>query len=76
MLENHHIYFGKAYRPKSEKHGLKVYLCNFHHQDHKSGVHHNKAFDNALKKLAQAKAMEHYNWSIDDFRKIFGKNYI
>lgn len=29
-----------------------------------------------LKRLAQQKAMEYYGWTIEDFRAIFGKNYL
>jgi hypothetical protein len=40
------------------------------------GVHFNKAFDNELKQIGQRAAMEKYNWSVDDFRKEFGRNYL
>jgi hypothetical protein len=39
-------------------------------------VHRNSVVDRALKATAQKIAMKHYGWSIDDFIKIFGKNYI
>jgi hypothetical protein len=75
-LDEHHI-FGAANRKKSEKYGLKVYLC--HHSCHifgKNSVHQNSEINSTLKAEAQKKAMEYYGWSVDDFRNIFGKNYL
>ena len=75
-LDKHHIYYG-ANRNKSEKYGLFVFIC--HNECHIFGnksVHRNAAVDLALKKYAQAKAMKHYGWSKEDFRKEFGKNYL
>ena len=75
-LDEHHVYEG-ANRKKSEKYGLKVYIC--HDSCHVFGansVHRNAEVDKALKRLVQEKAMEHYNWSIDQFRAIFHKNYV
>ena len=75
-LDEHHI-FGASNRKKSEKYGLKVYLCHDQcHETGKNSVHKNAEVSNALKAEAQKIAMKHYGWSIDDFRKIFGKNYI
>lgn len=76
ILDEHHV-FGAANRKKSEKYGLKVYLC--HDSCHifgKNSVHQNATVNNALQVKAQEKAMEHYGWSVDDFRNIFGKNYL
>lgn len=75
-LDKHHI-FGASNRNNSEKYGLFVWIC--HTRCHIFGVnavHRNKAQDNELKAFAQRKAMEHYKWSKDDFRAVFGKNYI
>lgn len=41
-----------------------------------NAVHNNRTQDVKLKTLAQQVAMEHYKWSKDDFRAVFGKNYI
>lgn len=35
----HHVIYGTGKKPKAEKYGLKVHLCQFHHQDAKQGVH-------------------------------------
>ena len=75
-LDCHHI-FGASNRNNSEKYGLKVYI--HHSKCHIFGdnsVHRNAKIDKALKALAQKKAMKHHGWTIEQFRAIFGKNYI
>lgn len=75
-LDKHHI-FGGADRSKSEKYGLTVYL--HHNRCHifgENSVHANAKINRKLQAYAQKKAMQHYEWSIDEFRKIFGKNYL
>jgi hypothetical protein len=75
-LDEHHVYFG-PYRKKSEKYGLKVYL--HHNKCHIFGVrsvHQNAKVDKAIKRVVQKRAMKHYGWTIEQFREIFGKNYI
>ncbi len=72
-LDVHHI-FGASNRKKSEKYGLKIDIC--HDSCHLNGVHKNAKLDNAVKAYAQEKAMQYYGWSVEDFIKIFGKNYI
>lgn len=74
-LEEHHC-FGGANRKLAEKYGLKVYLCHWCHNEPPNGVHHNKAMRLRLQHIAQEKAMEHYEWTEDDFRQIFGKSYL
>ena len=74
-IEEHHV-FGGANRKLSEKYGLKVYLCHWCHNEPPFGVHHHKDNRQALQCIAQAKAMRHYGWTEDDFRRIFGKNYL
>lgn len=32
--------------------------------------------DKELKVICQERAMEYYGWSVDDFRKTFGKNFL
>lgn len=75
-LDEHHV-FGAANKRKSEKYGLKVYI--HHSKCHifgKNSVHKNAEVDRALKAIAQKIAMRHYGWTIEQFREIFGKNYI
>ena len=74
-IEEHHVY-GGANRQISEKYGLKVNLCHYCHNEPPLGVHYNARKNLKLKADVQKKAMEHYGWSVDDFRSIFGKNYL
>ena len=73
-LEWHHV-FGAALKKKSEKYKLMVRLCHYCHNEPPNGVHQNRRIRMQLQALAQKKAMEHYGWSEDDFRKEFYKNY-
>ena len=75
-LEEHHVFGGNPNRRLSEKYGLKVYLCHYCHNEPPNGVHHNKDNMQTLKQIAQKKAMEYYGWTVDEFRNIFGKNYL
>lgn len=75
--EEHHI-FGAMNRNKSERYGLKVYLChNCHNRDkkHKS-IHFDKDEMLKLHQIGQKTYMEYYNKTKKDFRKEFGKNYL
>lgn len=76
LLDRHHL-FGGAFRKKSEKYGLWVYL--HHHSCHIFGplsVHQNKDTMRRLHQYGQRKAMEENNWTVEDFIKEFGKNYL
>lgn len=75
-LDEHHVW-GGSNRKNSEKYGLKVYLC--HNKCHifgKNSVHQNSEINKALKAQVQRIAMEHYGWTVEQFREIFGKSYI
>lgn len=72
-IHEHHI-FGGPNRKLSEKHGLKVCLCGYHHNLSNEGVHFNKELDTELKELGQ-RAFE-LNGSREEFIRIFGKNYL
>lgn len=75
-LDRHHI-FGGAYRSKSDKLGLTVYLC--HQRCHESGakaVHNNAETAERLHKYGQAKAMLEQGWDVTQFRAEFGRNYL
>lgn len=78
-LEIHHVLYGNPNRKLSDKYKLTVTLCRKHHTGNEPGdrgVHFDKAKDLQLKQYAQRKAMEFYGWSEDEFREIFGKNYL
>ena len=74
-LQEHHCIGGNGRRKLSEKYGLKVYLCWEHHEGN-TGAHNDSEFADNLKRDAQEKAMQYYGWSIEDFIKIFGRNYL
>lgn len=76
--EEHHIFGGNPNRAKSEKYGLKVYLCHdCHNRDkkHKS-IHFDKDEMLKLHQIGQKAFMQYYNKTKDEFRKEFGKNYL
>lgn len=75
-LEEHHIFGGNPNRKLSESYGLKVWLCHGCHNEPPTGVHHNAVLNNHLKAEAQKRAMKQYGWTVDDFRVVFGKNYL
>lgn len=72
----HEVFFGSANRQKSIKLGLVVFLTPEMHNMSDYGVHFNKDFDNELKQIGQKAAMQTYGWSIDEFRREFGRNYL
>ena len=54
-----------------------MYLCHDAcHENGEMSVQRNRRVDQALKAYAQKKAMRHYGLSADEFRGLFGKNYI
>lgn len=77
-INKHEIFYGIANRKLSIKYGLVIPLCQeIHHNQYDSkGIHFDKKLCNEWHKIGQEKAMEHYNWTIEDFIKIFGKSYI
>lgn len=75
-LEWHHV-FPSALRAKSERYGLVVPLCgNRCHRNGKKSAHRCKETQLMLKQWAQKKAMDENGWTIEDWRREFGKNYL
>lgn len=74
-LHDHHIFFGRGKRKKSEHYGLKVHLCYGCHEG-QEGIHMNPngEKDLALKRLAQEEFERHYSHKL--FMDEFGKNYL
>ena len=75
-LDEHHVYSG-ANRKNSERYGLKVYL--HHNKCHifgRQSVHQNAEVGRMVKATVQQRAMQYYEWTVDDFRRIFGKSYL
>lgn len=73
--ERHHI-FGGGLRKKSEKYGLVVDLCHACHNEPPNGAHQNRETAEQMHKHGQLKAMKENGWSIEDFIREFGKNYL
>lgn len=74
-LELHHV-FGGANRKRSEKDGLTVYLCHYHHNEPPQGVHHNRKNMDRLRAYAEKKWLEHYGKTVEEFIKVYGRNYL
>ncbi|MBQ0125301.1 MAG: hypothetical protein KBS59_03135 [Clostridiales bacterium] len=75
-LDTHHI-FGGAFRRKSEKLGLTVRLC--HRECHIFGrhaAHVDAGTMQELHKYGQEKAMRENGWTVSDFIREFGRNYL
>jgi hypothetical protein len=53
-----------------------VLLCRNCHTQSKYSVHQNADVADYLHRYGQQKAMAENGWSIAEFRKIFGKNYL
>ena len=74
-LEVHHLFSGSL-RKKSEKYGLTVNLCHSCHNEPPNGAHHNKDTMQKLHEYGQKKAMAENDWTVDEFRREFYKNYL
>lgn len=74
-LHKHHV-FGGANRKKSERLGLTIYLRADWHNMEKYSIHMDAELNHKIKAEAQEKAMEYYDWTVDDFIREFGKNYM
>ena len=53
--ETHHIVFRSECKPLENCKMNLIYLCYYHHRDHKAGAHHNKKFNLKLKLKFQNK---------------------
>ena len=75
-LERHHVFPGPL-RDKSERYGCVVYLCgNECHRLGKYAVHANRETARRLKAWAQEKCMAEQGWSLENWHREFGKNYL
>lgn len=75
-LDRHHCFKGSL-RKKSEQYGLVVDLC--HHECHifgENAVHNNIDKMREVQRWAQKKAMRENNWTVEDFIREFGRNYL
>lgn len=77
-VNKHEIFFGTANRQLSKNYGLVIPLCEeLHHNQYTcKGIHFDKKLCEEWQIIGQKAFMEHYNKTADEFRMIFGKNYI
>ncbi len=75
--ERHEVFFSRAYRNKSIKDGLIVFLTE---EDHRgtNGVHgkNGDKLNRYLKKVAQKAWIDYYKKTKEEFIEKYGKNYI
>ena len=71
-----HEIFGAYNRQKSIEDGLVIFLRPEDHNMSERGIHANREFDLYAKRKAQARWMEFYNKTTEQFIKRYGKNYL
>ncbi len=75
--ERHEVFYSSAYRNKSIKDGLIVFLTEEDHRG-KEGVHgkNGNKLNRYLKKTAEKAWLVYYKKTKDEFIKRYGKNYL
>lgn len=75
-LEEHHVFYGKGNRKKSEQYGLKVYLCYWHHNQHNG--EHAVHFNPRMRQILEEKGREAFlqSHTEEEFRAEFGGTYL
>lgn len=74
-LEEHHIFTG-ALRPLSTKYKATVRLCPWCHRIDEDAVHKSRDTREYIQDYGQRKVMREQGWTVDEFRAVFGKNYL
>ena len=75
-LALHHCIYGTGKRALSEREGLTIWLCYKHHNGSDDGVHFNKELDLRIKQMAQQEWLSQHNNNLDQWMKIFRRNYL
>lgn len=76
-VQLHEVFYGVRNHKKSIEDGLVIPLCKqYHHNGNAIGIHQDAKLNMKYKKKAEQKWLEHYNKTIDDFRKRYGCNYL
>ena len=75
-LDRHEIWGGVANRQKCKQLGLWVTLCHSTCHEGRMGVHQNGAEMEYMHRVGQQAAMEAYGWTVDEFIRRIGKNYL
>lgn len=70
----HHLFQG-PFRKKADRLGLVVKLCRECHTGD-NGAHFNAELMQALHEYGQKKAMQEQGWTVEEFIKQFGRNYL
>lgn len=70
--QKHHVFGGVANRPKSEKYGLFIWLI----QEQHNYLHNHPKEMLSIKKEAQKSFMKYYDKTVEEFRSIFGRNWL
>lgn len=70
----HEVFFGNPDAALSQIWGMTRKLCQYDHQDHKAGVHHNRKFDLRLKKEYQKRFEDLHGH--EKFMEVFKRNYL
>ena len=75
--ERHEAFFGRAYRNKSIKDGLILFLTEEDHRG-KNGVHgkNGNKLNRYIKKTAQKAWIQYYNKTKEEFIERYGQNYL
>ena len=71
-----HEVFGGSNRHKSIEDGLVIFLKPEDHNMGNNGIHKNREFDLYAKRKAQARWMEFYGKTVEQFRKRYGKSWL
>ena len=74
-LQEHHCIEGRGRRKLSEKYGLKILLCGMG-GCHNKGHRQNPELLKKWQRLAEQAFLDYYDATIEDFRAIFGINFL
>lgn len=75
QLEEHHL-FGGSNRKKSTKYKLTVFLCADCHRVGAEAAHRSGKTMQELHEYGQRKFMRENNATVEDFIRLFGRNYL
>jgi len=77
IISHHHVFNGtKHLRALSEKYGAIVWVDWGCHVTNNDAIHKNEKLRLELKEVYQVRIMREQNWNIEQWREVFGKNYL
>lgn len=76
MLHLHHVFEGTGRRKVSDREGLTIWLCPYHHNASNNSVHYDRKLDLKIKRWAEQKWLEKTGKKVEDFIKEIGKNFL